>query len=87
MPSETTLHHKPAAKSRQPVLPVAQIYEVAEARSFPTGDAAVVVRIGDAECEPHLHGLRASRARWVEIFAGLASADPVFAALLRARLP
>ena len=75
----------PAAASGT-VVKVAQIYAVRSAKSYPTGDLMSVVQIGDADCEPHAHGLRASIATWVELVAELAAADPFFAERLRARI-
>jgi hypothetical protein len=72
-------------RERREALSVAQIYAVKGAKSFPTGDSAVVVQIGDPRCAPHLHGIRASRDTWVEIFAQLAAADPFIAERVRAR--
>lgn len=68
------------------VLRTAQIYAVGEAEAVPTGDIVLVVLVGDEECEPHHHGLRAPRIRWVEAFARMAAKDPELTALLRARL-
>lgn len=48
-------------------------------------EALVTVVVGDAEHEPHLHGLRAPEARWVEIFAALAT-DPAMRERLHAAL-
>lgn len=72
---------RPAAPLR-----VAQIYGVKWAKAYPSGDAAVAVLIGDAACTPHVHGLRAARAEWVEIITGLLQADPFLAERVRARL-
>lgn len=67
-------------------LRVAQIYGFKSVKSFPSGDAAVVVLIGDAACTPHLHGLRASRTDWAEIITGLVRADPFLAERVRRAL-
>lgn len=79
-----TSRPRPAARTR--VLRTAQIYDVRTAEAMPTGDLCVAVMIGDEQCEPHLHGLRAPRARWARIFGEFAAADPEFAALARAHL-
>ena len=88
-PDESTGKHKTPAKARagreaEP-LKVAQIYAVAEARAYPTGDATLVVRIGDEACVPHAHGLRASREHWVQFVNALIDADPCIGARLRLR--
>lgn len=75
----------PPAASAQ-VVKVAQIYAVRSVKAYPTGDLMSVVQIGDADCAPHAHGLRAPIATWVEIVAGLAEACPHFAERLRARI-
>jgi hypothetical protein len=79
----------PAGTSRgertaQP-LKVAQIFALKGVQAFPTGDAAVVVHIGDPTCAPHTHGIRASRNVWTDVIAGLFRADPVLAERVRAR--
>lgn len=65
--------------AREPLL-VAQIYEAHEAKAYPTGDLVALVHIGDPQCEPHKHGLRASRATWAALITGLFAADPFLAA-------
>lgn len=67
-------------------LRTAQIYAMKGAKSYPTGAAVVAVIVGDHACEPHAHGLRASREQWVEIFAALADADPFLAERMRTHL-
>ncbi len=74
---------KPARTSAP--LKVAQIFALKGVQAFPTGDAAVVVHIGDPSCAPHTHGIRASRATWTDVIAGLFRADPVLAERVRAR--
>lgn len=76
---------RPPDSEREP-LRVAQIYALHASHSYPTGDATLVVQIGDPTCEPQRHGLRASRSTWVEIFAALASADPILLERVRAKL-
>lgn len=76
----------PPAATPSPALKVAQVYAVRSAKAYPTGDLLGVVHIGDADCEPHAHGLRASIGTWVELFAALAAADPFFAERVRARI-
>ncbi|MBC8010055.1 MAG: hypothetical protein H7067_08160 [Burkholderiales bacterium] len=66
-------------------LKVAQIYALIDAKSYPTGDAALVVQIGDPECAPHRHGIRASRLLWADIIARLLAGDPALAAAVKAR--
>jgi hypothetical protein len=85
----STAEQKPAAKSRPArtrVLRTAQIYAVRGAEALHTGDITVAVLVGDEACEPHTHGLRAPRERWVELVGTMAAEDAEFAALLRARL-
>ncbi len=76
MTPPTTL---PAKSPRTRTLPVAEIFSFARAERL-GGEAIVTVLVGDAEHQPHLHGLRAPESRWVEIVTGLAAADPVLAA-------
>lgn len=68
--------------AREPLL-VAQIYAVKGAKAYPTGDAAVIVQIGDPTCAPHKHGIRASRELWTALINDLFAADPVLAARCR----
>lgn len=83
MSDAPTAEQNTAGKSRP--LKVAQIYALKGVQAFPTGDAAVVVHIGDPTCVPHTHGIRASRSTWTDIVAGLLRADPVLAERVRAR--
>lgn len=74
---------KPARASAP--LKVAQIFALKGVQAFPTGDAAVVVHIGDPSCAPHTHGIRASRNVWTDVIAALFRADPILAERVRAR--
>lgn len=74
-----------AQRAEARTLKVAQIYALIGVKSFPTGDAALVVQIGDPECAPHRHGIRASRQVWADAIARLLAADPALAAAVRAR--
>ncbi len=71
----------PSKSPRTRTLPVAEIFSFTRAERH-GGEAIVTVLVGDAEHQPHLHGLRAPESRWVEIVSGLAAADPVLAARL-----
>ena len=86
-PTDAPANQKPTPVSRRggraELLRTAQIYDVRQAEAMPTGDLCVAVLVGDEQCTPHVHGLRAPRTRWAEIFGRLAAEDAAFAALLR----
>ena len=85
---DETAEQKPAEKSRRSarvrVLRTAQIYDVGAAEGVPTGDLTIAVLVGDEQCEPHLHGLRAPRERWLKIIRRLIAEDPALGEALRA---
>jgi hypothetical protein len=67
------------------VLPVAEIFSVLSAERAGREVVATVI-VGDADNTPKSHGLRAPRARWVQLFSMLSAEDPALGDALREAL-
>lgn len=81
-----TAQQKTAEKSRparERVLPVAQIYRVMDGEAQGRS-AMITLLVGDENCPPKKHGIRASHADWVEIFRTLSAEDAALGEQLRA---
>lgn len=70
---------------RERVLPVAEIYSVLHAERA-GAEVIVTAIVGDERNPAKRHGLRAPRARWVELFSLLAAEDPALADQFREML-
>jgi hypothetical protein len=69
---------------RVTALPVAQIFDVGRPEVLRTGDVTLAVLVGAVGGEPHVHGLRAPRGRWLKLIRTLIAQDPALGEALRA---